>query len=202
MRKHQETETTAIMSAAMADGETCILKLHAPSVDVEKISGIMQRAREVVQVPKVYRYGYSGNCAFIMMEFIGGYNLDYWSSQLGESVSADPHVIQQIQNIVCKLASIGISHNDLYPRNIVVNKKWEILAVVDWDVAGSLDVSQEYIRRKHCNLEPYCHDWDFLFLASSPDKFITALDWMNHLPVSRRHVIMQRGLVSVERDFL
>ena len=36
----------------------------------------------------------------------------------------------------------------------------------------------------------------------SPDKFITALDWMNHLPVSRRHVIMQRGLVSVERDFL
>ena len=35
MRKHQETETTAILSAAMAGGETCILKLHAPSVDVE-----------------------------------------------------------------------------------------------------------------------------------------------------------------------
>jgi serine/threonine protein kinase len=135
-----------------------------------------------------------------MMEFIGGYNLDYWISKLGESGSADPRVLQQIQNIVRKLASIGISHNDLYPRNIVVNKEWEILAVVDWDVAGPLYVSQEYIRRKHFNLEPYCHDWDFLFLASCPDKLITVLDWTDHLPVSRRHVIMQCGLVSVERS--
>ena len=80
-----------------------------------------------------------------MMEFIGGYNLDYWISRLGESVSAEPHVLQQIQNIVRKLAmaSIGLSHNDLYPRNVVVNNKWEILAVVYWDVAGPLDVSQE-----------------------------------------------------------
>ena len=96
-----------------------------------------------MRVPRVYCYGYSGNCGFIMMEFIGGYNLDYWISPLDESVSADPHVLQQIQSIVRKLANIGLSHNDLYPRNVVVNKKWDILAVVYWDVAGPLDVSQE-----------------------------------------------------------
>jgi len=44
-----------------------ILKLRPMYVDVVVIVRNMRRAATVINVPKVYDYGYSGNCAFILM---------------------------------------------------------------------------------------------------------------------------------------
>jgi hypothetical protein len=83
---------------------------------------------------------------------------------------------------VAKLASIGISHNDLYPRNIIVGLGWEVLSVLDWDEAGPLITSREYSRRVCWDFDT--HHWDYIFLAHSPDRF----DFLDLRLGDNRHV--------------
>jgi hypothetical protein len=78
-------------------------------------------------------------------------------------------VESQLCAIVAKLASIGLSHNDLYPRNVIVGRKWEILAILDWDESGSLITSREYSRRVCWEFDT--HDWDYIFRPYCPDSF-------------------------------
>jgi hypothetical protein len=137
-----------------------VLKLRPVNVDVAIIVRNMRRAATVINVPRVYDYGYSGNCAFILMAYI------YPAANLGVMVKEHgewpiQYVEPQVHTIVRKLAGVGLSHNDLYPRNIMVGRNWEILAVVDWDESGPLDLSREYSRRVCWELDT--HHWDYIF---------------------------------------
>jgi serine/threonine protein kinase len=127
----------------------------------------MELAATVIKVPKVYQYGYSGNCSFILMEYIHGVNLQALVNIYGRG--ALRKVEHELCMIVRNLSMVGISHNDLYPRNILVNENWSVVAVIDWDESGPLINSREYARRACWGHDT--HDWDFIFLGNSLDPF-------------------------------
>jgi hypothetical protein len=137
-----------------------ILKLRPIYMDVAVVVRNMRRAATVINVPRVYDYGYSGNCSFILMAYIyPAANLAVMLKDHGEWPLR--YVEPQVHMIVRKLAAIGLSHNDLYPRNIMVGRNWEILAVVDWDESGPLNLSREYSRRVCWDFDT--HHWDYIF---------------------------------------
>lgn len=144
-----------------------VLKLRPILVDAELIARNMILAAAVIKVPKVYRYGYSGNCSFILMEYIHAADLQALMSIFG--IAALHKVEKEIRTIIRKLAMIGISHNDLYPRNVLVGLDWKVAAVVDWDESGPLIGSKEYARRVCWDHD--IHDWDYIFLGNSIDSF-------------------------------
>jgi tRNA A-37 threonylcarbamoyl transferase component Bud32 len=100
-----------------------VLKLRPKFVDIVVIVRNMRLASTVIKVPQVYNYGWSGNCTFILMEYPGA-NLQVMFKEYGEA--ALRAVESRLCTIVAKLASIGpgLSHNDLYPRNVIVGQKW------------------------------------------------------------------------------
>jgi RIO-like serine/threonine protein kinase len=134
-----------------------ILKLQPMYVDVAVIVRNMRHAATVVNVPRVYDYGYSGNCAFILMAYI------FPAASLhrvlrGNEEWVFKYLEPQVDMIVRKLAGIGLSHNDFYPRNIMVGEDWDIVAIIDWDESGPLHSSREYLRRVRWGEDT--HDWD------------------------------------------
>ncbi|KAL0569429.1 hypothetical protein V5O48_012533 [Marasmius crinis-equi] len=149
-----------------------VLKTYSYLVDVSKIVANMDLARTKVPVPRVYRYGYSGNCAYILMERAQGYTM---SAVLRHRMSGVPDKVSvQIRKIVEDLASLGLCHNDLKPRNIMVNRRWEIESIIDWDNCTPLIHGGEYTKRvvwaeKH-NPLLITDAWDVLFLSASVDK--------------------------------
>jgi len=145
-----------------------VLKLRPMLVDVDVIVRNMKLASIVTKVPKVYKYGYSGNSAFILMAYVHpAANLQVMFEKYGDVAlhSVEP----QLWTIVRDLARLGISHNDLYPRNILVDRDWEVVAVLDWDESGPLVTSREYERRVCWEFDT--HSWDYIFLANSGDPF-------------------------------
>ncbi|KIJ38772.1 hypothetical protein M422DRAFT_49926 [Sphaerobolus stellatus SS14] len=108
----------------------------------------MDLAGTVVPVPRVFKYGYSGNCSYILMEYIRGYRLSSVAVAYGIPwISVMAPVEKQISVLVERLANVDISHNDLVPRNIIVNEAWEIVGLVDWDHCTDFDPASEYLRR-------------------------------------------------------
>ncbi|EMD31357.1 hypothetical protein CERSUDRAFT_100553 [Gelatoporia subvermispora B] len=113
-----------------------ILKLLSPGQDIHETVALMNLARTVVPVPAVYNYGYSGNCSFILMEFVRALPLDAFIRCHGQYLSTLPQVLQQVDRLVGSLARLDISHNDLYPRNVLVDETLRIVSVIDWDGAA------------------------------------------------------------------
>lgn len=154
----------------MVVNDNMILKLHPIRVDMTVIAHNMMLAATVVNVPKVYDFGISGNCGYILMEYVNsGVSLQtmlqrrrgYWHWILSK-------VSIEIKMIVRALASVGLSHNDLYPRNILVGLQWEVVSVLDWDESGPLQSSYEYARHARLSSgDPTNHLWDYIFLDSS-----------------------------------
>ncbi|KAG7087246.1 hypothetical protein E1B28_013227 [Marasmius oreades] len=148
------------------------LKLYSYLVDVSQIVATMELARTKVPVPRVYKHGYSGNCGYILMERIRGYALDNF---LRHYKCPIPHkVTSAIKKIVEDLASLGLCHNDVKPRNIVISSTWDVLTLVDWDHCMPLIHAGEYTRRvrwpdKH---DPLCiaDIWDAFFLSVAADR--------------------------------
>ncbi|KAG7087230.1 hypothetical protein E1B28_013211 [Marasmius oreades] len=148
------------------------LKLYSYLVDVSQIVATMDLARTKVPVPRVHKHGYSGNCGYILMERIRGYPL---SRFLRHYKCPMPHKVTfAIKRIVEDLASLGLCHNDVKPRNIVVSSSWDVLTIVDWDHCMPLIHAGEYTRRvvwaeKH---DPFCITdiWDAFFLSVAADR--------------------------------
>jgi len=57
------------LATLLVDGDK-ILKLYSYLVDVSVIMDNMNLARTKVPVPNIYCYGYSDNCAYILMEMV------------------------------------------------------------------------------------------------------------------------------------
>lgn len=142
-----------------------ILKLRPMYVDVAVIVRNMRRTTTVINVPKVYDYGWSGNCVFIRVLMAHIYPAACLSVVMkGREEWVFRYLEPQVDMIVRKLAEIGLSQNDLYPRNIMVGRDWGIVAVLDWDESGPLHLSREYSKRV-C-WEADTHHWDHIFRAS------------------------------------
>jgi len=122
-----------------------ILKLYSYLVDVSVIVDNMNLARTKVPVPNIYSYGHSGNCAYILMEMVKA----AWPLDACVRVNQCPvpsAVTTRIKQIVADLASLGLSHNDLHPRNVMVDRRWKVRSIIDWDDCARLEVGGEYAR--------------------------------------------------------
>ncbi|KAL0566075.1 hypothetical protein V5O48_015942 [Marasmius crinis-equi] len=150
-----------------------VLKMYSYLVDVAQIVAYMDRARTKVPVPRVLKWGYSGNCAYILMELVNGWPVD--ALVLKIQMPFPDILTAQAEQIVRDLASVGLSHGDLRPRNIIVDPHtWEVKALVDWDDCKALVNGCEYAMR---NLavdiwHPFTMNdkWDVFFLDAAVDK--------------------------------
>ncbi|KAF9060046.1 kinase-like domain-containing protein [Rhodocollybia butyracea] len=109
-----------------------VLKLFSYLVDVSVIVANMDLARTKLPVPRVLRYGRSGNCSYILMERIPHLSLSIAMKRWGLKYMPWK-ITAMIDHIVRELASLGLSHNDLVPRNILVDTNGHIVGIVDWD---------------------------------------------------------------------
>ncbi|KZT50479.1 hypothetical protein CALCODRAFT_504671 [Calocera cornea HHB12733] len=135
------------------------LIITPPDTDIERIVRNQSLAAKVISAPWVYYFGRTVDCAYMLTDFIPGRNLQYYvDKQPGLDLS---RLLPQIQTIVAQLASVNLAHNDLYPRNVMVDRHLNIRAIIDWDTSDTLDKSPEYQRRVVNYLEP--HDWDSAF---------------------------------------
>ncbi|KAF5389150.1 hypothetical protein D9757_004962 [Collybiopsis confluens] len=101
-----------------------VLKLFSYLIDVSSIVANMDLARTKLPVPPVLRYGLSGNCSW--------------------SVFLTP-----ISPPLCENGSLGLSHNDLIPRNllrVVDMSAGMITSIVDWDTCTPIFTGGEYAR--------------------------------------------------------
>lgn len=131
-----------------------ILKLYSYLVDVSIIVANMKQASTKVPVPKVYEHGFSGNCAFIVMEAIYGWRLDVWMKNEGiDTVPA--RITEHIQQILYDLANLGLSHNDLNSRNILVSDSGDLLSIIDWDECSPLKIGEYRRGLLEDNVEPW-----------------------------------------------
>ncbi|KAF5389079.1 hypothetical protein D9757_004960 [Collybiopsis confluens] len=56
-------------------------------------------------------------------------------------------IITAMDWVAGELAGLGLSHNDLVPRNILINMSTEVISsIVDWDLCGLACIGGEYAR--------------------------------------------------------
>ncbi|KAF9077674.1 hypothetical protein BDP27DRAFT_1311458 [Rhodocollybia butyracea] len=148
------------------------LKLYSYLVDVSSIVSNMDLARTRLPVPQVLRYGYSGNCAYILMERVPYKSLARVLHRWG--LNYMPWQITSLAHyIVRELASIGLRHNDLEPRNILVDRDGSLASVVDWDSCTPLHIGGEYARQASNEPSfrlPGEEDWFHIFLLYTLDR--------------------------------
>ncbi|EPQ57772.1 kinase-like protein, partial [Gloeophyllum trabeum ATCC 11539] len=143
-----------------------VMKMMSPLFDVNTIVANMERAREVVPVPAIHKYGRSGNCVFIIMDYVNGWQASTLVRYFGPWVEV--RLQDQIDEVIVKLSQVGLSHNDLYPRNVFLDDNWKITGIIDWDYAAPLWASTEYERRSTLNFRE--KTWHYLFLKHSVDR--------------------------------
>ncbi|KIK66876.1 hypothetical protein GYMLUDRAFT_913869 [Collybiopsis luxurians FD-317 M1] len=124
-----------------------VLKLFSYLIDVSVMVANMDLVRTKLPVPQVLRYGHSGNCSYILMERIPHPNfptllLDWGLNQVpSRSIIAFDIIVREIANL-------GLSHNDLVPRNMLVDiATANITSIVDWDCCTPIHRGGEYARR-------------------------------------------------------
>jgi hypothetical protein len=208
---HKFSSVTTIVKtharAVMTVDDNKILKLYPCLVDVSVIVTNMNLARAKIPVPRVHDYGYSGNCAYILMERVmdtmtGQEYIDFMKCSVPRRLSC------RVKEIVADLASVGLSHNDLYPRNLMVDRFWEIKSVIDWDDCTKIELEGEYARRVLSMRE--MHDWNHFFLKYSLDRSgeillsdsggIYCRPPFSRYPLSRKVSPVDRGIKAGEAE--
>ncbi|KZV80193.1 hypothetical protein EXIGLDRAFT_431227 [Exidia glandulosa HHB12029] len=90
-----------------------------------------------VPVPRVRRYGRSGNCAYILSDYVAGdgfYDVRLLAKTVPVWIIA-ARLEKSAFPAVERLQLLDISHNDLHYNNIIMDRYWRIAAVIDWDLA-------------------------------------------------------------------
>ncbi|KZV99199.1 hypothetical protein EXIGLDRAFT_831555, partial [Exidia glandulosa HHB12029] len=148
------------------DDRKYVLKLFVPTADVDAVVRTMRLASHVVPVPRVHKHGRSGNCCYIVMDFVRGpeifdsIHLKWPSWVLAARLEYD------IRYIVYGLQELGIAHHDLFLNNVLMDRYCRVIAVFDWDFARLEPYGEEYVQRIQ---QPYrLHDWDYLFARNRP----------------------------------
>lgn len=136
--RYMQTPVTRVLLL----GHSRVLKMFPILVGVAAIVRFMRAAAAVIPVPKVLEFGYSGNCGYIVYEYIEGHVFSQIVRQHGEYATA--MIESQVDAIVQRLAKLGIAHNDLASRNIIVDDNYHIKGIIDWDLCSSLYHAHEY----------------------------------------------------------
>ena len=79
-----------------------------------------------------------------------------------------------IDYIVRELASLGLSHHDLVPRNVLVDDNGVIFSIIDWDTSTPHHTGGEYARRiRYVSpnfIDPGEKDWYHILLRHCFDR--------------------------------
>ncbi|KAJ3866047.1 hypothetical protein EV359DRAFT_79935 [Lentinula novae-zelandiae] len=150
-----------------------VLKLFSYLVDVSIIVANMDLARTRLPVPGVVRYGQSGNCSYILMERIPHPDLAFELRQLG--INFMPwELTRSMDYIVRELADLGLSHNDLAPRNVLVDHNGMISSIIDWDSCTQHHRGGEYSRKirgiSANGMDVGEENWYHIFLRYAHDR--------------------------------
>ncbi|KAF8825183.1 hypothetical protein HHX47_DHR7000339 [Lentinula edodes] len=150
-----------------------VLKLFSYLINVSIIVENMDLARTRLPIPHVLRYGRSGNCSYILMERILHTNLAVDMLQWG--IQSMPwQLTRTMDYIVRELADLGLTHNDLVPRNVLVNSNGNISSIIDWDSCTPHHTGGEYARKTRRNspdaMEVGEEDWYHIFLRYAYDR--------------------------------
>ncbi|KZO97182.1 hypothetical protein CALVIDRAFT_96594 [Calocera viscosa TUFC12733] len=126
-----------------------VLIITKPDLDIDKVARNQRLAASVVPAPWVYSHGRSLDCTYMVADYVDGRPLQSY-------VDANPDLdlslfLPQIETIVDRLASVNLAHNDLYPRNVMVDKNLNPVSIIDWDTCDTLENSYEYQRRAISN---------------------------------------------------
>ncbi|KZT50454.1 hypothetical protein CALCODRAFT_504703 [Calocera cornea HHB12733] len=132
------------------------LILTLPELDIERIARNQGRAAKVISTPSVYYYGRTFDCTYMLTDYIGVRTVEDYAKDWPKSDLAI--YMSRIRTIIDRLAAISLSHNDPYPRNIIIDQFSNFLGVVNWEMSDTLDKSPEYQRRAVSHSEP--HYWD------------------------------------------
>lgn len=133
-----------------------VLKMMSPLVDVTSLVAIMRVAAAVVPVPKVIKSGYSGNCSYILYEYMPGHTMIEIGNEYG--IYALAVVEPQLNEIVRRLASVGVMHNDLSPDCVVIDDRWNITGIIGWFFCSPIEGSQPY----ETSITRSAHVWQHL----------------------------------------
>ncbi|KAJ3907921.1 hypothetical protein F5879DRAFT_450093 [Lentinula edodes] len=139
--------------------EDKVLKLFSYLVNVSVIVASMDLARTRLPVPRVLRYGRSGNCSYILMERIPHNNLCTGHVSTGNQIYA-----------------MAIDANDRLhmPRNVLVDNNGNISSIIDWDPCTPRHTGGEYARKIR-NIRNNAMDvgeeaWYHIFLRYAYDR--------------------------------
>jgi serine/threonine protein kinase len=152
--------------------DNMFLKLLPNLVDVTLLVDNINLARTKIPVPRVLDYGYSGDCSYILMEGIFD-AMTLWDYMNHYQCGLPAHLYSHIDRIVADLASLGLNHNDLNPRNVLVDTDCRIKAVIDWDDCCGKQRLGEYARRFDVDprMETVPWEWDSIYLKHSASRF-------------------------------
>lgn len=142
--------------------------MMSPLVDINVVVATMRLAATVVPVPEVFDLGHSGNCSYLIMEYIDGFRLSDISEKYPLFVL--DIIAPQIEAIVRNLASVGLAHNNLEPCNILIGESWQVVSVIDWDLASSSDTSMEYLKCAAQFSVSGSPQWNRIFLRYPPQQ--------------------------------
>ena len=137
-----------------------VLKMYPPLVDVDSIAENMRRASGAMPVASIHSFGRSGNCAYILMDYIPGHDLASVKCRYGEAVTA----VAQVLEIARLLSTIGLAHND-----------WHIVGVIDCDFCIHAMHSAEY-RARICRLSHSVKRWSYAFLTGPDGHYGASVD--------------------------
>ncbi|KAH7877179.1 uncharacterized protein C8R40DRAFT_1168515 [Lentinula edodes] len=131
-----------------------VLKLFSYLIDVSVIVANMNLARTRIPVPRVLRYGQSGNCSYILMERIPYPNLEVEMQRLG-------------------IKSMPWGLTRAHSPNVLVDNNGMIVSIIDWDPSTQHHRGGEYARkiRELSYFKDIAEeDWYHIFLRYAPDR--------------------------------
>lgn len=144
-----------------------ILKLYTPVIDVDAIVRMMRLASKVVPVPRVHKHGRSGNCCYILMDYVSGKDIfDPAHLENYPLWAIEAKLEYQMQAVVKQLQKAEIWHHDLFSHNVLLDRYFRVAAVIDWDFAREEPCGDEYLRRVADHYRT--NNWNYMFARSHP----------------------------------
>jgi|GEM_PF-3073122 len=135
----------------------------------------LEAVQDVMGTPKILNWGKTkDDRVWIEMEGVkNSESIEVWEdnkerfskvwSQLGFAQRLD--VLAKVAEILTKIHQKGISHNDVKPRNIVINSKDDVM-LIDWDLANTFGQEQKDGTEPYVAEEPIKQDQSDVYSLS------------------------------------
>lgn len=124
-----------------------VLKLYKNQELAEDEIDSLYKARNVIGIPKIVSFSTDGNIKYLIMTRVKGADL-FTLLETGFTMKIFKKIVREILLILIDLHSLGITHQDIKPENIMFDPETEEVSIVDFEKRVTPDYfSPEYIMR-------------------------------------------------------